>query len=145
MGIESYPPGGTVGSVDTSGILTVNATKELGLTGATAASRYVGAVTSSNAGPTTGAFLVGDFVVNQAGSIYVCTVAGSPGTWVGMYSDGNGPETLVHTQTGVVAAIPAAGTGVTFMNAGHLLFRDSTGAVSELTNNLVTAFKYGVD
>ena len=56
---------------------TVTAT---GITGATAASRYAGATVS---GAPTGAnpFLVGDFVVDQTGVVWVCTVAGSPGTW----------------------------------------------------------------
>lgn len=50
-----------------------------GLTGATAASRYVGATASG--APATGTFLVGDFVVDQTGAIHVCTVAGTPGGW----------------------------------------------------------------
>jgi hypothetical protein len=50
-----------------------------GLTGATAASRYVGATTAGP--PTTGAFVVGDYVVDQSGVLWICTVAGSPGTW----------------------------------------------------------------
>lgn len=51
-----------------------------GLTGATQASRYVGA-TSSGA-PASGTFAVGDFVIAQDGNIFVCTSAGTPGTWV---------------------------------------------------------------
>ena len=54
--------------------------KATGLTGATAASRYVGATTSG--APITGTFAVGDYVVDQTGKFYVCTVAGTPGTWV---------------------------------------------------------------
>ena len=50
-----------------------------GLPGATAASRYAGATTSG--APTTGTFAVGDYVVDQTGAMYVCTVAGTPGTW----------------------------------------------------------------
>ncbi len=50
-----------------------------GLTGATAASRYVGATTSG--APTTGTFAVGDFVIDQTGKVWVCTTAGTPGTW----------------------------------------------------------------
>ena len=50
-----------------------------GLPGATAASRYAGATASG--APTTGTFAVGDFVVDQTGVMYVCTVAGTPGTW----------------------------------------------------------------
>jgi len=51
-----------------------------GLPGATAASRYAGATASG--APTTGTFAVGDFIVDQTGKFYVCTVAGTPGTWV---------------------------------------------------------------
>lgn len=51
----------------------------LGLTGATAATRYVGGTTS--AAPTTGPFVVGDFEVRQDGGIEVCTTAGTPGSW----------------------------------------------------------------
>jgi len=54
--------------------------KATGLTGATAASRYVGATASG--APTTGTFAVGDFIIDQTGKVYVCTVAGTPGTWV---------------------------------------------------------------
>ena len=54
----------------------INAT---GLPGATAASRHAGATASG--APTTGTFAVGDYVVDQTGKFYVCTVAGTPGTW----------------------------------------------------------------
>ena len=50
-----------------------------GLPGATAASRHAGATVSG--APTTGTFAVGDFIVDQSGAMYVCTVAGTPGTW----------------------------------------------------------------
>ena len=55
-----------------------------GTTGAPNPGRFVG-VTASSA-PSTGTYRVGDFVVTQsgAGPIYVCTVAGTPGTWVGL-------------------------------------------------------------
>ena len=53
-----------------------------GLPGATAASRYAGATTSG--APTTGTFAVGDYVVDQTGNEWVCTVAGTPGTWVAL-------------------------------------------------------------
>ena len=50
-----------------------------GLPGATAASRHAGATASG--APTTGTFAVGDFIVDQSGAMYVCIVAGTPGTW----------------------------------------------------------------
>lgn len=52
------------------------------LTGATAPIRFVGGTTSG--APTSspqGGFQVGDFVVDQTGIVWVCTTAGSPGTW----------------------------------------------------------------
>lgn len=50
-----------------------------GLTGATAASRYVGCTTTGS--PSSGNFLVGDWIVTQDGRMWICTTAGSPGTW----------------------------------------------------------------
>lgn len=52
----------------------------LGLTGATQPTRYVGATTTG--APTTGTFAVGDFVVARDGELWICTVAGTPGTWI---------------------------------------------------------------
>ena len=63
-----------------SGVVTAPAVSISGLTGATAASRYVGGTASG--APTSGTFLLGDHVVDQAGSIHVCTTGGTPGTWV---------------------------------------------------------------
>ena len=51
-----------------------------GLPGATAASRHAGATASG--APVSGTFAVGDYIVDQSGAMYVCTVAGTPGTWV---------------------------------------------------------------
>lgn len=50
------------------------------ITGATAATRYVGGTASG--APVSGTFLKGDYVTDQTGKIWICTVAGSPGTWV---------------------------------------------------------------
>lgn len=63
----------------------------LGLTGAVDATRYVGGTAS--VAPTTGTFAVGDFVITQAGSVYICTVAGSPGTWVAVSGGGGAVAT----------------------------------------------------
>jgi hypothetical protein len=53
----------------------------VGLTGAVEATRYVGATTSG--APVAGTFVVGDLVVDRGtGDHWVCTVAGTPGTWV---------------------------------------------------------------
>lgn len=63
----------------------------LGLTGATAATRYVGATASGH--PTTGTFAIGDFSIDQSGSAWICTGAGSPGTWVQLTSGGGNVST----------------------------------------------------
>lgn len=47
--------------------------------GATAAGRWCGTTTSG--APTTGAYVVGDWVVDRTAKIWICTTAGSPGTW----------------------------------------------------------------
>jgi len=65
------------------GIVTPNALGIAGLTGATTTSRYVGAV--SGVAPTTGTFAVGDWVVDTTNlTFWICTVAGSPGTWANL-------------------------------------------------------------
>lgn len=51
-----------------------------GITGATAASRIVGAIASGTA-PASGSFNTGDLILVQTGSLLVCTAGGSPGTW----------------------------------------------------------------
>lgn len=69
-----------VAKIDANGRLVATTVSAAGLTGATAASRYVGG-TSSGA-PISGTFLAGDFVIDRTGKTWICTVAGSPGTWV---------------------------------------------------------------
>jgi hypothetical protein len=55
--------------------------KATGLTGATQASRYVGATTTG--APASGTFVTGDYVEDRtSGSFWVCTSGGTPGTWV---------------------------------------------------------------
>lgn len=60
----------------------------VGLTGATAATRYVGATTSG--APASGTFALGDFVIDQTGVVWICTGAGSPGTWSAAQSASQG-------------------------------------------------------
>lgn len=50
-----------------------------GLTGAVAATRYVGGTVSG--APTEGTFAVGDFVIDQTAQVWICIGAGTPGTW----------------------------------------------------------------
>jgi hypothetical protein len=91
MATSTYDPaaiaqqvvGTTATQTLTNKTLTAPSVDELtvtGITGSVSASRYVGATASG--APTTGAHLLGDWVTTQDGNIYICTVAGSPGTWV---------------------------------------------------------------
>lgn len=86
------------------GLLPSDAISAGGLTGATAASRYVGATASG--APASGTFAVGDYIVDQTGSFWICTTAGTPGTWtqVAAGGGGGGAVTSVFGRTGVVVA-----------------------------------------
>lgn len=77
---------------------TIAATKGLpvGLTGATQATRYVGATTSG--APVSGTFAVGDFIIDRTGKVYVCTTAGSPGSWT--LASGTSDAVTAHGATG---------------------------------------------
>ena len=80
-------PAGTVSQV--GGVATIYA--PTGITGATSASRYVGATPAG--APTSGTFAVGDHIVAQNGKMWVCSVAGTPGTWIDVSSN---DTTAVH-------------------------------------------------
>jgi hypothetical protein len=82
-----------------------------GLTGATANSRYVGATTS--AAPTSGTFAVGDYIVDQTGKFWICTTAGSPGTWTQAGGSGGGATLSSNTFTGNQTAPAFVGGGLT--------------------------------
>lgn len=82
----------------------------LALTGAVSATRYVGGTAS--VAPTTGTFAIGDFVITQAGSVYICTVAGTPGTWVAV--SGGGGVTVDDEGT----PLSTVGTTLDFVGAG---------------------------
>jgi hypothetical protein len=75
------------GSDAFTGIVPASAFAPAGLTGATAASRYVGATASG--APASGTFAVGDFVIDQTAKIWICTTAGSPGTWTQLVVPGS--------------------------------------------------------
>jgi len=67
------------GTSSVGGTFTGTALIASGLTGATSASRYVGATASG--APGSGTFVTGDYIVDQSGTMWVCTAGGSPGTW----------------------------------------------------------------
>jgi hypothetical protein len=87
------------GDITSTALITGEALSASGLTGATAASRHVGATTSG--APISGTFNVGDFIIDQTGKVWVCTTAGSPGTWTQSSGSGAtlGANTFMGTQT----------------------------------------------
>lgn len=84
-----------------------------GLTGATSASRYVGATTSG--APGSGTFSTGDFIIARNGKLWVCTAGGSPGTWAD--AGGSTPASTVTTLDGLQSAV--VGTGTNYARDDH--------------------------
>lgn len=83
-----------------------------GMTGAVAASRYAGGTASG--APATGTFALGDFVIAQNGHLFICTVAGTPGTWV----DAGVASNMVTTDT--TQTISGAKTFSSTLNTGTI-------------------------
>lgn len=94
------------GSDAFTGIVPASAFAPSGLTGAVAASRYVGATASG--APTAGTFAVGDYVLDQTGKLWVCTAAGTPGTWTQVGAGASGAWTVIADT--VLAAVAASVT-----------------------------------
>ncbi len=106
-----------------------------GLAGATAATRYVGGTASG--APSSGTFKTGDFVIDETGLIWVCTAAGTPGTWKAASAGGilttagdtpimNGTPALARLAAGTAGQVlgvagspllPAWGMGMTLLAA----------------------------
>lgn len=91
-----------------------------GITGATAASRYVGATTSG--APVSGTFLTGDWVIDRSGAIWICTAGGTQGTWAEI-SGGSG------------FANPMSATGDT-------MYGGASGAATRLAGNTTATKKF---
>jgi hypothetical protein len=70
---------GGLQEIPTGDSLSGSALRASGL-GSLASGRFIGVTTAGS--PTGGPYTVGDFVVDQTGAMYVCTSAGSPGSWV---------------------------------------------------------------
>lgn len=100
-----------------AGTISAPALDAAGLTGVTAASRYVGATTSG--APSSGTFAVGDLCVDQTGTIWICTTAGTPGVWCStlgrhvfnVINFGADPTNTSDSYPAIQAAINAASTG----------------------------------
>ena len=89
-----------------------------GLTGAAAASRYVGAVAST--APASGTFALGDFVISQTGKVFVCTSAGTPGTWTDVGGAGGGTSSASYSlSTDYVNTQPTSPTNGVTVFARH--------------------------
>lgn len=113
-----------------NGNLTLPALSVSGITGAVAASRYVGATTSG--APTAGTFAVGDFVLDQTGTIWICVTAGTPGTW----SQTGAPEVLVPLWWS-----SASSTSTSSITPGSLLLaKGQNGATYSSTNTVIRLF-----
>ena len=112
----------------------------LGLAGATLATRYVGAVASG--APASGTFAVGDFVIGRDGTLSVCTVAGSPGTWVALGGGGITQYDYVErtTQLAVAATTPAGAD--TWITGGAVVYDGSTRIKVEAFAPLVNARQF---
>jgi hypothetical protein len=74
-----------------------------GLTGSTVASRYVGQTASGS--PASGAHLVGDFSTSTLGEVFVCSVAGTPGTWIQVVAGTLAASALTNAMVANAAAI----------------------------------------
>jgi hypothetical protein len=91
----------------------------LALPGATGAARFVGGTASG--APATGTFAVGDFVVDQTGKVYACTVAGTPGTWTLSGGSAAAPTVVAGATLGAAATLDLASrqaTEVTYYLSG---------------------------
>jgi hypothetical protein len=123
-GTASITGNSTLGVVSSSSSVTGLDFVATGLTGATAASRYVGATASG--APSSGTFALGDFVIDQTGIIWICTTAGTPGTFTQLVSTANtqniggnktftGSTTFSGTATGSasVSGTPLVSSGLT--------------------------------
>ena len=106
-----------------------------GLTGATAATRYVGGTTGG--APVSGTFAVGDWVVDQAATLWVCIAAGSPGTWSPVEA-----QTIARTSTsrtanlGEITVVQGSGSGVTITLPASPVNGSTFGVINTANNTI---------
>lgn len=120
-----------LGSDGTDPVWTNSATHyaTTGLTGAVAAARFVGGTTSG--APSAGTFAVGDFIVDQTGKFFICTNAGTPGTWQQSSGGMSNPMTtnqdiIVGASSGTPARLGVGANGqVLTINAGAVSWQNS--------------------
>lgn len=95
-----------------------------GLPGATTSCRLAGATTSGP--PVSGTFAALDLIADLTGALYLCTVAGTPGTWVQVGSVLASPLPITQGGTGAASA-PAA---LTALGAAALAGATFTGKIA---------------
>jgi len=134
--------------------ITTPAASVTGFTGATTPTRYVGGV--NGAAPTTGVFQTGDYVVDATGTIWVCTTAGTPGTWTSVGSGGissvsaaDSTLSIITSGGNVTAKIPSSvalpgSPTTTTQNAGDNSTKIATTAFVGGAVPFLNASTYGV-
>lgn len=117
--------GGIITGIDADTLMVTKALRTAGMPGATSIGRFVG-VTESGA-PTSGTFVVRDWVISQFGQVFMCTTGGTPGVW----------RTSDYNAADIWGPPPASGTrkGQSYVDAG-------AGAVS--AKNVVAGRMYFV-
>ncbi len=123
-----------------TGSITTPAVALSGLTGSTAASRLVGA--TATGAPSSGAHSVGDVAIDQTGKIWVCTSAGTPGTFVQVGAGGTATVTVqeVDTSPSVSASLIIFPNGtLTDNGSGSVTYTPSGGGGSSTGATLYLA------
>lgn len=129
-----------------SGEATARDFKATGMTGATAGARFVGATLSG--APSAGTFAVGDFIVDITGKFWICTGAGTPGTWTQASGSMTNPMTtsndiIVGGTSGSPTRLAVGSNGqVLTVNAGVVSWQNSaSGFASPMTTigDIITA------
>ena len=88
-----------------------------GLTGAVTPSRHVGA--TAGGAPVSGTFIAGDTIVDTQGQAWICTIGGTPGTWIqvgSIISGGLNGQTLSILSLTELLTIAAAATSTTTLS-----------------------------
>jgi hypothetical protein len=99
------------GPITSSGLVVASPLQITGLTGATATSRYVGATLGG--APVSGTFQMGDWIIDETGTVFICTTGGTPGTW-------NSPSTAgVFVGPGQTTNIATGGANRTSQSPFH--------------------------
>lgn len=108
--------------------------------GATAAAYFAGGTASG--APTTGTHNAGEFILDQTGSFWICTLTGTPGTW----KQAGSVDTTATDYLSLVAAGAAAVAGTTGKpaDAGHQ-HPALVNAASGYVGNLLRLQLAGVD